>query len=832
MPDLIIDNRPVTVPKGTKVIEAASQLGIMIPRFCYHEALGSVGACRLCAVKFLEGPVKGLDMSCQIEARDGMVISTTDKEAVEHRRWVIELLMMNHPHDCPVCDEGGHCLLQDETVSGGHVLRRFQGLKRTFRNQDLGVFVQHEMNRCIHCWRCRRFYQEYSGYTDLGVMQLGWRTYFGRFQDGQLENPFAGNLIDLCPTGVYTDKPSRFKGRRWDFERGPSLCIHCSLGCNTVASARYRELVRQEARVNPAVNGHFICDRGRYGFYYQQIPDRPREPMIGGNKATASEALEAAVDRFAALKGQGVVQCLGSSRASLETMTALTRLCDELGWPAPGFFVDPDAESKVRQVTRRLDERLAMSMADLEHADFILILGADLLNEAPMAALAVRQAWRNGAVVVSADPRPIDLPLDFVSLTCPPEELEEMLGRLSYLTVSRASDRQLSPEARAFLDRLQVPDQAARPWATALDDQVDRLSRSTRVAIICGTGPAGGNLADLAADSALLLREIGQQAGLFFTLPGANAFGAGLLSGPSVQGQDLLESIEEGRIKALLLAETDLFHECPDLARLEKAMEKLELLAIMDYLPSGSVRKADVFWPTTTLFEKTRSTFINQEGRLQVAEPICPGGLPISGLNNGDHPPREFRADIPGDEARPAGEILSRLCEKMGSQGFPVDFPEAGDWLAQRNLLPQGLDWGLAGREGVRILPQQVSDQDFNSFREAAAKSNPAPPDQYRLVWVDRFLGTEELSGYSAVIQAAEPEPFLYVSRQDANSLGLVPGDSVSLQLESGPVVLKVEIREPMASGFLAAPRQRRLHRHESPGSSVLISRDRIKKAN
>ena len=210
MPKLVIDDREIEVAPKTMVIEAAAQLGIMIPRFCYHPALGSVGACRVCAVKFLDGPLKGIQMSCMVAAQDGMVVSTTDPEAVEFRKSVIEWLMLHHPHDCPVCDAGGQCLLQDMTVSGGHGIRRYAGPKRTYIDQYLGPLVQHEMNRCIHCYRCSRYYQEFTGYHDLGVMRNANRTYFGRFQDGILESPFTGNLSDICPTGVYTDKPSRY----------------------------------------------------------------------------------------------------------------------------------------------------------------------------------------------------------------------------------------------------------------------------------------------------------------------------------------------------------------------------------------------------------------------------------------------------------------------------------------------------------------------------------------------------------------------------------------------------------------------------------------------
>jgi NADH-quinone oxidoreductase subunit G len=310
MPKLIIDEQEIEVPEGTKVIEAAEKLGIVIPRFCYHPALGSVGACRVCAVKFLQGPFKGIQMSCMIDAKDGMVVSTTDEEAVDFRKYVIEWLMLNHPHDCPVCDEGGHCLLQDLTVSGGHGIRRYQGKKRTYRDQYLGPLIQHEMNRCIQCYRCSRFYQEFSGYRDLGVMQIGSRVYFGRQKAGTLQSPFAGNLTDICPTGVYTDKPSRFFGRRWDYERRPSICINCSLGCRTVVSARYRQVVRQEARWSEAVNGYFICDRGRYGFYYAGQDERPRHPRVRGKEAsweTSLKTLSEELDRIGAEFGPGAV---------------------------------------------------------------------------------------------------------------------------------------------------------------------------------------------------------------------------------------------------------------------------------------------------------------------------------------------------------------------------------------------------------------------------------------------------------------------------------------------------------------------------------------------
>src|SRR5512146_577295 len=344
MPKLIIDNIEVEVPPGTNVLEAAKKVGIWIPHFCYHQALGAVGACRLCAMRFIDGPVKGIQMSCMVPAQDGMVVSTNDPEAARMRRMVVEWLMLNHPHDCPVCDEGGECLLQDYTVAGGHGIRRYHGKKRTFLSQGLGPNVEHEMNRCIECYRCVRFYQEFAGGTDLGVMANANRVYFGRYTDGTLESPFSGNLVDICPTGVYTDKTARFRARYWDYEMAPSVCPVCSLGCNTVPSARYRELLKTIARRNGRINGWFICDRGRFTNAPVNDPVRPRAPRLDGKEVAWDEALDALVTRLGEVSevhGAGSLALVGSSRLALEGAALLPRLAELLQAGFLCYFTDP-----------------------------------------------------------------------------------------------------------------------------------------------------------------------------------------------------------------------------------------------------------------------------------------------------------------------------------------------------------------------------------------------------------------------------------------------------------------------------------------------------------
>ncbi|HEY3309611.1 MAG TPA: 2Fe-2S iron-sulfur cluster-binding protein, partial [Desulfuromonadaceae bacterium] len=329
MPKLIIDNIPVEVPEGTNVLEAARLIGIVIPHFCWHPALDKAGACRVCAVKMLEGPVKGLQMSCMLPAQDGMVVSTTDPEAMTMRKRVIEWLMINHPHDCPVCDEGGECQLQDFTIAGGHGIRRYDGRKRTYENQYLGEQIEHEMNRCIQCYRCARFYQEYAGGTDFGVMGRAAMVYFGRQSDGPLESPFSGNLVDICPTGVFTDKTARFRARYWDYDMAPSVCPGCSLGCNIIPAARYRELLKIMGRRNEAVNSWFICDQGRFPKYGINAPDRPRHPLVDQTPVSWDQALDALLERlseFLEVHGPQGLAIVGSPRMSLEGNLMVARL--------------------------------------------------------------------------------------------------------------------------------------------------------------------------------------------------------------------------------------------------------------------------------------------------------------------------------------------------------------------------------------------------------------------------------------------------------------------------------------------------------------------------
>ncbi|MCX5883522.1 MAG: NADH-quinone oxidoreductase subunit NuoG [Deltaproteobacteria bacterium] len=764
MPKLIIDGRNIEFSQGIKVIAAAEQAGIMIPRFCYHPALGSVGACRMCAVKFLEGPVRGLQMSCMVEARDGMVISSTDDEAVDFRRFIIELMMLNHPHDCPVCDEGGHCLLQDETISGGHAMRRYMGNKRTYRDQYLGELVQHEMNRCIQCYRCKRFYQDFCGYLDFGVMGIASRTYFGRYSDGPLENPFSGNLIDICPTGVLTDKPARFKGRRWDFQRAPSLCIHCSLGCHTVVSARYRELMRVEARYAENINGHFICDRGRFGFAFANHPDRPRQARIHGNAATYKDALLAATDKLKTISqsaGPDGIACMASSRSSVETQMSLKFMANALGWRSPCFFMDRLQQDKVAAAVNRLNPDLTISLREVEHADAILVLGTDPIQEAPMLALAMRQAHRAGAKVAVLDPRPVSLPFEFNHWPLTATDLDSTLRELlrSFLpdTTDGFSDKNVPPEAYADSRNTSEMQQALTTM----------LQNSQRPVIVCGTDIASSSVIAAAADLTLHLQAESKRTGLFYVLPGANAFGATIASAGCDSFSELLGAIENGNIKALLLVEIDPLYQYPDPERMKNALGKLDLLVMMDYLPNRTIGFVEqtpttmdasapmhIIIPTMTHFE-TQASFINQEGRLQRAAPVHSNGMPLTQLSGGKHPPRKFRNDIPGAGAKAAWQVLSELEAAISSSQPAVSsFHDLWSRIGLELNMDVPIENSAEIPNNLRIFPKNTNAQPVTGV--AVCFPGITDNNQCDPLRADSFYGIEELSGYSPILSRVE----------------------------------------------------------------------------
>ena len=386
MATVYVDNKPYQMNPAENLLHGCLSQGLDLPYFCWHPALGSVGACRQCAVKLFkdEHDSQGrIVMSCMTPVAEGARISIADAEATVFRAGVIEGLMLNHPHDCPVCDEGGECHLQDMTVMTGHDYRRYEFDKRTFRNQNLGPLVNHEANRCIQCYRCVRYYRDYAGGKDLNAFASRNTVFFGRNEDGVLENEFSGNLVEICPTGVFTDKTLKHHyARKWDQQFAPSVCVHCALGCNIDAGERYGTLRRVVNRYNHEVNGYFLCDRGRFGYEFVNSERRLRQPLLNGKPVSVAEARRRLKEQAAS----GGVIGIGSPRASLEANFALRTLVG----PERFYSGMADGQAKLAgrmiEILRRGPMRTP-TLREIAECDAIFILGEDLTSVAPRMAL-------------------------------------------------------------------------------------------------------------------------------------------------------------------------------------------------------------------------------------------------------------------------------------------------------------------------------------------------------------------------------------------------------------------------------------------------------------
>ncbi len=613
MAKIFVDGKPYEMNPEQNLLHGCLSAGFNLPYFCWHPALGSVGACRQCAVKQFkdENDKRGrIVMACMTPAAEGTRISIDDPEAVTFRAAIIEGLMLNHPHDCPVCDEGGECHLQDMTVMTGHDYRTYRFEKRTFRNQYLGPLVNHEMNRCIQCYRCVRYYRDYAGGRDLNSFALHHTVFFGRHEDGVLESEFSGNLVEICPTGVFTDKTlKRHYTRKWDLQFAPAICVHCGLGCNIDAGERYGTLRRVVNRYNYEVNGYFLCDRGRFGYEFVNHERRFRRPLLNGRPVSA----EAALSRLRELVDRGKAIGIGSPRASLESNFALRKLVG-----AERFFsgAGDDQRRLIRlmlDILRRGPAR-SPSLREIELSDAVLILGEDVTNVAPRMALALRQSVRQQPMEIA---RKLRIPLWMDAGVR--EAMQNLKGPL-YIAAPYAT-RLDEIAAGAFQAAPQDIARLGFAVAHELDAGSPEGAGHPRAAEIAGafrdakrplvvSGPSCNSEAIIQA-AANVARAAG--AALSFVAPECNSFGAELLGGRPLT--DALQAVREGEADTVIILENDLYRRLPAAAA-KAFLDGAAHVVAVDHLSNSTTGHAELVLPAGT-FAESDGTFISSEGRAQ-----------------------------------------------------------------------------------------------------------------------------------------------------------------------------------------------------------------------
>jgi NADH-quinone oxidoreductase subunit G len=631
------------VEGAQNLLHACLSLGLNLPYFCWHPAMGSVGACRQCAVKQFKDEAEEqahggkIVMACMTPASEGTRIAIEDHDAVQFRAGIIEGLMANHPHDCPVCDEGGECHLQDMTVMTGHNYRRYDFRKRTFRNQDLGPLVNHEMNRCIQCYRCVRFYNEYAGGTDFGAFSLRNLVFFGRSEDGVLESPFSGNLVEVCPTGVFTDKSLKeHYTRKWDLQQAPSICVHCGQGCNVSAGERYGMLRRIINRYHESINGYFLCDRGRYGYEFVNSPDRIRQPQLARHGTLVPVSSDEAVSRAAALAQAGSVIGIGSPRASLEANYALQRLVG----PERFFAGLSEADLRLQALALELQGRgpaHILTPAEVEASDAVLVLGEDVMNTAPRLALRIRQSVRQEPLRRSDAlkiPRWLDhatrevMQRDFgpVFVATPDVTGLDDVARTSL----RAAPDDLARLGFAIAHELDSSQPAvavlASEHAALAREIAQALARAERPAVVSGSGCRSEAVLRAAAAITNALSAAGKAAGLSVVLPECNSVGLMLL-GHAEPLDAALQLVADGRVETAIVLENDLARRLPA-SGISSFFDRLAHLIVVDSLWTETARRAEVVLPAAT-FAEGDGTLVNSEGRAQRAFQVYMPQAPI-----------------------------------------------------------------------------------------------------------------------------------------------------------------------------------------------------------
>ena len=643
--NVTIDDVAVEVPPGTLLIEAAGTAGVHVPRFCYHPKLSLAGACRLCSVSVERMPK--LQTACTTPVQDGMVAHTNTPEVVEARRSVLELLLVNHPLDCPVCDAAGECPLQDYSHLYGPATSRAGITKRRApKAERLSPLVVLDMERCILCYRCTRFMDEVAGDAELAFFDRGSTSVLGTFAGAPLRSKFQGNIIELCPCGALTSEPYRFRARPQDLGFGDSICGHCAVGCAVRYEARHGSVVRVKPRQHEDVNEVWLCDKGYFGYEY--VSDAPRldRPLVRRDDRLVpgrwNDVLDELVGKLRGIRhafGPEAIGVIGGARLTDDEAVLLDRVFGRIIGTR-----NIDHRSAARRGRGPVTELagLPIPIAETEAADAFVLVAFDPTEELPVLWLRMRKAVRRGAKVLIVSPRPIEAERDAVAvIRCAPG------GEAAALAELRADPPPWLRAASAPLF-LAGASLESRPDGEAIAVELAELARS-----VGGEGALG-------------------RTGVLMRAPNAmGAHRAGLLPGAGgLSGGQMLVAAAEGRIKALYLVGVDPLRTFPDRALVEAAFRRLELLVVQDIAPSATAGKAHVVLAAAALPEK-EGTVTNVEGRRQPVGPVV-------------QPPGEARSDLAIlldiaarlDLREPASEFLTRSALRRPEQGAPL--PTAG----------------------------------------------------------------------------------------------------------------------------------------------------------
>jgi NADH-quinone oxidoreductase subunit G len=651
-----IDGVAVEVDHGTTIIDAADKLGIPIPRFCYHKKLSVAANCRMCLVQ-VEKFGKPLP-ACATPVSDGMKIFTRSDFAVQAQKSVLEFLLINHPLDCPICDEGGECNLQDIAMAYGPKASRYTEEKRVVLNKNIGPLIATDMTRCIQCTRCVRFLKEVGGMMELGMVGRGEHAEITAYVDKSVESELSGNIIDLCPVGALTSKPFRFKARSWELVRRPAIAAHDGLGSHIEVQIKDNRVLRILPREKESINECWISDRDRFSYEGLNSEDRLTVPMIRHHGEwhetdwkTALEFAASHLKQIAAENPQDI-GVLVSPHSTMEEAYLAKKLAQGLG--------TGNLDYRLRHSDFRLDGRrmgviwMGCNIPDLQEMDRILVVGSNLRNEHPLLSQRIRKAVANGAELSLVNPLDDD-PLMQVAnkAICTPND---MVNVLSQILKAMSGLQRLSlclPKAlNELLEGVKVWDnsQAMAESLAGLGKDYDLVN--PRVGVFLGNlsqhHPRYSEIFSLAEAIASLC---GGTFGVFSAA--ANSVGANLVGVLPEDGALNARTMLESPRKGYLLVNVEPELDCHHAAQAAAAMANAECVVALTAYRSEALKDAHVLLPIAP-FTETSGTFMSMEGRVQS----------FSAVNK------------PLGECRPAWKVLRVLGNTLGLEGFEFDSSE------------------------------------------------------------------------------------------------------------------------------------------------------------
>jgi NADH-quinone oxidoreductase subunit G len=740
---LTIDGREVTATEGEMLHDAARKGDVEIPVFCYEPKLGEpVGACRMCLVE-IEGIPK-LQTSCSTPVRDGMVVHTRTEQVKHAQSAVVEFLLVNHPLDCPVCDKGGECPLQDITLGWGPGKSRVIDEKRHFQKPiELSPLVAIDRERCILCYRCVRFSQEISEDEQLQLLDRGDRTFVGTFDDRPYVAPFHGNITDICPVGALTNYTYRFRARPWDVEEAGSVCTICPSQCNVSFTVRDEKVKRVVTRDNAEVDDGWICDRGRYGFEMFEAEERVVEPRLkGGAGAGWEQAIAAAA---AGLRAAGGATAAIVGDASNEEGYLVQRLLREaLG---SGDVDSRPSRGPGREALVRLSQPgLTAKVGDIDGADAILVLGTDPLHSSPILDLRVRKAIRrNGARLAVATERPtaLDGGAEAIARYAPGEgahfvaELAAALG---------GTENVATPLAEALREAGVGRDAGAADaakvvvvWGERVAPDEDGAAVLLDLAAALGIEAIeGSGLLEVPdTTNARGLREAGclpdAGPGLSETKGASSALSPGDAPLVGRSTEEIRAALESGALKSVILFGADPLRDFPDSRAWGRALAAADHVVAFSMFETLTTAAADVVFPLETHAEKD-GTVTHPDGRLQRVRPS---------------------ASRPGD-IRPNFQVLADLCAALGHDTGIDSRPTAFAALTQAVPFYADITDAKIGGRGIRwqetpsasALPTPGSQAP-----EAERTGEPGSPDTQR----DAQSGLTETAATARGVASADP---------------------------------------------------------------------------